>query len=419
MKRIPKRHTLAGLFISLSAAFLLLGYEFLRSTSNALYKAAYGADNLPIVMACMPIGVIGSLYIYGKLLTKFGARRTLLITALGSACLILLCYFSILQGFDLATAALYIVREVYVILLIEQYWSFINSSLSESSSRILNGPITGIASLGAICGGWLLGEIAIPYGAVNTLVFAALVLIPSAWLSNKAYLICGEPQSHKAAPLDLKGNFGLRQFNEPKLRALFLVIVVTQIISTVLSLRFQGLLQIAIPDIDAQSAYSGRFYALLNLIALILQFGITPLLLRLISLRAIHIMIPCIHLISCAVLTGSPTLGAAGGAYLLFKAFDYSLFRAAKELLYIPLSFAARYRTKEVIDLFGYRVSKGATSLVLVAFQSLGAVLTPLYSVIAMIASAGWIGLTFPLTRKNGVSTNDLSLPITESKKES
>ena len=49
----------------------------------------------------------------------------------------------------------------------------------------------------------------------------------------------------------------------------------------------------------------------------------------------------------------------------MFKALDYSVFKAAKEILYIPLPFAARYRAKEVVDVFGYRLSKGGVSLLI------------------------------------------------------
>ena len=54
---------------------------------------------------------------------------------------------------------------------------------------------------------------------------------------------------------------------------------------------------------------------------------------------------------------------SAGLAYMAFKVIDYSVFRAAKELLYIPLSFDRRYRAKELIDVFGYRFGKGGMSL--------------------------------------------------------
>ncbi|MDO8494055.1 MAG: Npt1/Npt2 family nucleotide transporter, partial [Deltaproteobacteria bacterium] len=74
--------------------------------------------------------------------------------------------------------------------------------------------------------------------------------------------------------------------------------------------------------------------------------------------------------------------------------------RAAKELLYIPLSYIARYRAKEVIDVFGYRFGKGGMSLIVVFIQQAGILLTSLYSVIAMVAAGIWLVLVFPMTKK-------------------
>jgi AAA family ATP:ADP antiporter len=77
----------------------------------------------------------------------------------------------------------------------------------------------------------------------------------------------------------------------------------------------------------------------------------------------IHILVPVLNLGALGyMLVASPLWGSAV-AYGTFKTLDYSLFRAAKELLYVPLPFDARYRAKEVIDVLGNRVSKGMASL--------------------------------------------------------
>ena len=89
-----------------------------------------------------------------------------------------------------------------------------------------------------------------------------------------------------------------------------------------------------------------------------------------------------------------------GLAFLLFKAFDYSIFRAAKELLYIPLSFDARYRAKEVIDVFGYRTGKGGSSVLIVFAQRAGLVMSGYYLTIGFATALLWIALVFPLTRQ-------------------
>jgi ATP/ADP translocase len=91
------------------------------------------------------------------------------------------------------------------------------------------------------------------------------------------------------------------------------------------------------------------------------------------------------------------TTGAA--AFTAFKALDYSLFRAAKEMLYIPLSFDARYRAKSVIDAFGYRAAKGGMSGLLAAVgRCSGGIAAAAYPLVAIVAAGLWLPLALSLT---------------------
>ena len=71
-----------ALLMALCAFFTLAGYEFVRSSATVLFKRAYGAENLPLVMAVMPLVVFAGLVLYSRTLTRFGPRRTLVITYL-------------------------------------------------------------------------------------------------------------------------------------------------------------------------------------------------------------------------------------------------------------------------------------------------------------------------------------------------
>ena len=57
-----------------AAFFTLSGYELIRSSATVLFKAAYGAENLPVVMALMPLVMFAGVWGYGALLTRFGPR---------------------------------------------------------------------------------------------------------------------------------------------------------------------------------------------------------------------------------------------------------------------------------------------------------------------------------------------------------
>lgn len=393
-----KRQIQVAVMMSLAALFTLAGYEFIRSASTVLFKNAYGAENLPLVMAAMPFVVFAGVALYSRILTILGPRRTLIVTSLGSGCLIFLCYVAIINGSKVATPVLFLLKEFYIVLLIEQYWSYINSNLKPEGSKKLNGPITGIAGFGGAAGGLLVGATATTWGTEAMLLVAAVSVIPAALISHFAYLRFGEPE----APTDQseKGQMGWGVIKENRTLAYLLAIVLlTQLVAAVLDFKFQGLLSVEFAgDPDAETAFQGQFWGTLNSSVIALQFIIIPLLMSWVSLRWVHILMPLIHVTAITVAIIEPTVWTVGIAFFLFKAFDYSLFRAAKEVLYVPLGFDARYRAKELIDVFGYRAGKGGSSEGIVALQGLGVSMSAIYLPIAFVVTAIWLTLIFPLT---------------------
>ncbi|MCS5573008.1 MAG: hypothetical protein NZ789_08745, partial [Pseudomonadales bacterium] len=73
--KFSREYRVAAL-MSASAMFTLAGYEFIRSSSTVLFKSAYGAENLPLVMAVMPVVVLAGVALYGWILSQLGPRRT-------------------------------------------------------------------------------------------------------------------------------------------------------------------------------------------------------------------------------------------------------------------------------------------------------------------------------------------------------
>jgi len=400
-----KTTIVAATTIATAAFFLLGGYEFLRSTAKTLFIEAYTKNGLPYVNSLLPVGLVVMLYGYGWLVTRYGPRRTLLITSVLSAAGIAGCYAAIRSGIRPARGLLYVIQESYVVLLIEQYWSFLNSRLGIAAAKKLNGPICGVASLGAILGGLAVGRYSKLLGSVNLILFGAAFIIPAAFVSDLAYRRCGEPKPEPApAKEDVapkKDYLGLKLFgSQPLLILLLLIIISTQVISTALDFNFQGQLADTIPDTDTRNAHLGNLYALLNTLAAVSQFILSPLLLRFIPITVIHILMPMTNAAACATLSACPSLLAAETAYTTFKAIDYSLFRSAKEILYIPFSFDVRYRAKELIDVWGYRFSKGGTSAAIAFCKAGGAAITDAtYAMIAAVAAIVWLMLIIPATR--------------------
>ena len=398
---IPKRIFLAALAISGAASFLLCGYEFIRAVSTSLFIEAYGAVNLPWVMFAVPPSTFLLVFVYGRILSRLGSSRALLLTSFLSAILIGGSYSLLLRGVALATAFIYIFREAYIVLIIEQYWSLVNSTLSSNQARRINGPFCGIASLGAIAGGLLVRQLAEPMGSESLLLFAAGALFPAAVCSGFAYALAGEPKPSEEEAGGKKGHIGVELFLKSRYLVLIaLLILTTQTVSTVLDLRFNGLVEIEKVNADERTAFYGSFYAALNTTALLLQFLAVPLILRFVSLRTAHVGIPAVHLLTCAILTVKPSLWSGATAFLLFKALDYSIFRSGKEIFYIPLSFDERYRVKQIIDTFGYRTAKGSSAGVFALVGLFTKIPGAAFSIVAMVMAAIWSVLVSMVTKR-------------------
>jgi AAA family ATP:ADP antiporter len=401
--KIPAEYRIAFL-MAMAAMFTLAGYELIRSAATVLFKNTYGAENLPLVMALMPVVVFGGVALYGWTLSQLGPRRTLLVTSLGSGMVILACYLVLLTGSEEITVVLFLFKEFYIVLLIEQYWSYINSSLKPATSKKVNGPITGIGGVGAAIGGTLVAVSAESFGTETMVLFAAIALIPAALVSDLTYASFGEPEIPPKS--ESHGHLALSLFREnPVLISLISIVLSTQVIAAVLDFKFQSLLSIQYAGrADEETAFQGWFWATLSTSVLVLQFIITPLLLSFVALRWVHLLMPMVHLVAITFAIIEPSVLTVGTALFLFKAFDYSLFRAAKEVLYVPLGFDERYRVKEVIDVFGYRTGKGASSVLIVMLQKAGVVMGNYYLAIGFGMVLLWTALVFPLTR-NRVAT--------------
>ena len=396
-----RRLIYAAISISGAACFVLFGYEFIRSVSSSLFIEAYGADNLPRGMVAVPPSMLVMLYGYGRLLSWQGATRALAVTSLFSGVLILGCYVALIRGVHFAAAVIYVFREAYIVIVIEQFWSFVNSVLTTEQAKRINGPFCAVASMGSFLGGMFVSRWATVLGSEALLLFTAGSLVPTAVFGVIAYRFGGEPEPSAEEAGGRLGHVGVKTlFRSKYLIFIGVLIISTQIVSTVLDLRFNGLAEAEIPDKDMRTAFFGGVYGSLGLAAGILQLIVVPFALRFVALGYIHLGIPIVHLVSSLVLTMSPSLRTGTAAYTIFKALDYSLFRAGKELFYMPLSYDSRYRAKQIIDSFGYRFSKGGSAGVIVLVE-LGVKTIPkaAFSITAMIVAMWWGPVAFGLTR--------------------
>lgn len=394
------RHVAGAVFLAgLSAMFLFCGYEFIRSPAESIFIDRFGAGAKPYAIACVPFMMAAMIYGYGRLLSAVGAKRAMAVSMLGSSLFFLLAWLLLGRAGRWLAFLLLVFKESYIVIISEQYWSFVNSVLKDEEGKVFNGPVAGLGALGSLIGGWLLGRFAVGLGTELFVAFAAAIILPAALLFWLGYDNAGEPKPSADEAGGKKGHLHLSILAENR-TVLFIAFIVfsAQVVATALDFRWTQLVQDFIPLKDERTAYFGRFWMRVNVFSFSMQFLATPLLLRYIPRRGILAAIPAVHLVTCLLLFLHPSLGLASLALLLFKGLDYSIFRASKETLYIPFSYDTRYRAKQVADAFTYRFAKGLTAAWVSGLKAVGSIAPGFYPALGAVFSCAWFAMSFPLT---------------------
>jgi AAA family ATP:ADP antiporter len=387
-KLLPAVATLLG-----AATMALLGYEMVRSAASSIFLAHYPGSRLTEALILVPPAMIILTLAVSWLLRRFGPSSTYALTLVVSGLLLAAVAFAARRNVPGSAFVLYIFAQAYIVLIVEQSWAFINSLFTTDDGKRWNGIIIAVTTAGSVTGGVLTGLLSEKIGSEQIVVCAAALTAAAALVSRRAFRRAGEERTAAdRQPERLADHFAwdlLR--SDPTLGRLALIVVASQSISVLFDISFHRSLQAAMPLQEPRTAFLGYFWGGVNAVAFVLQLGLCSRLLRRFPVRFILAAIPLLY--GAAALAGVflPLLPVLGAAFFLSKTVDYSVFRASKEVLYVPLPFTARYRGKLTIDALIYRSTKGvASGLLSLAGLVAGVLPMRLYPLLAVVLGGFW-----------------------------
>ena len=139
----------------------------------------------------------------------------------------------------------------------------------------------------------------------------------------------------------------------PTLWALFCEILACQGLSTLLNVCCVTKVSEVIPDDTERAGWMGKFFATINVLSCILQFGILPLTSKFTEPSMLWKGMPMLMVVMTLVLafpqlTGGangvdPTLNMVASAFLVMKTLEFSVRRMLDELVYVPLDYESRF----------------------------------------------------------------------------
>ncbi|KAL7542137.1 hypothetical protein ACHAXR_011539 [Thalassiosira sp. AJA248-18] len=321
---------------------------------------------------------------------------------------------------------LFVFQNAYVLLLYNQHWAFISSVLTPEEGTRAFAPIAGLGSIGSTLTAASVSVFVDRLGLIGLLHISGASYIVSAVLADVAFGIariggfepggdaeinnrhgsgdstrgnnidtttstsatskgaCTTSNGSKEAtaatskssshciPCFKKGNIFQQAYalfqRVPVLGALFLEVIASQCLSSLVNFIYLYKLKSTITDDAVRAGWSGNFYAWINGVSGVFQFCAIPILLKYFEARRIWLFMPtlmlCCTLYTFATFRTSGLFGASA-CFFAIKTMEYSLRGAANEMLYVSLDYESRYLGKKVISLIAGKFGKSAMAVAL------------------------------------------------------
>lgn len=375
LKNFSRQERLFVLFALLTGFFINCDYSIIRPVSNAVFLSAYGSKIFPYAwLATVPLNLL-IVALYNKYLPRLGCFKML--TCIAGA--ITFCNFFcalFLQHIAWLPFIFYVWKEIYIMLMYQQLWSVIHSTISFEKAKYLYGFFFGFGALGAVLGSILPGFFAVKMGS-ETLLFASMPIYIA--LTTCYYFALKATKDGVGMKLDDQKErtslqafgHGLKMIGASRyLTFILLIVVLMQVSSTLIDFQFNHMLERTIFDKDLRTQYTGRMLGIVHAATISLQFFGSFLLVHFIGIKRSHYVIPFLLCLNSVAFQFFPVFGVISFAYISIKSCDFSLFGIIKEMLYIPLKPDEKFRAKAIIDVFAYRSSKAFASLLILGLSA-------------------------------------------------
>jgi AAA family ATP:ADP antiporter len=186
-------------------------------------------------------------------------------------------------------------------------------------------------------------------------------------------------------------------FGSPYLVGISLYMLLFTVLSTVLYFQQAGLVEATIADRAARTVFFARVDLLTNVLAFVLQLFAFGGLVRLVGVTLTVAVLPAVSVAGFVLLGLYPTVAAVVVFQAVRRAGNFAVARPIREVLFIVLPREDRYKTKNFIDTFVYRLGDqiGAWSQALLGVIGIGLVGSAWLAVplsVAWLLNGLWLG---------------------------
>jgi len=284
---------------------------------------------------------------------------------------LLVCFRMAMAAPGPAVAILfYIFVDIIGVLIVEQFWSLTNSIYSTEEGKNWYGFIGTGGLIGGVVGGGTASLVLrfTPLKTADLLLVAAgifcLLLILTRLMGSLGLYCEVDSYGHE---LHYKGGWKALKRSRFLLLIAF-ILLLAQLASPLIEFQFLKTVEINYLLIDKRTAFLSLFFSLMGGVSIIVNLVLTPLIHRSFGAIAGLLVQPVMILLCSFGFMLQPGLLLISVAKISDRGLSYSINRASRELLYVPIDSLLIYQAKAWIDMFGYRLFKIFSSILILVF---------------------------------------------------
>lgn len=374
---------MTALLLMLNIFLLLASYYLLKTIREPLILTVPGGAEVKSYSAAATAGLLMLIVPFYSALASRVSRVKLIngVTLFFIACLI--AFFLLNQAQVPIGIAFFIWVGIFSLMVIAQLWAFANDIYTlEQGQRLF--AIVGIgASLGAIAGSFVTGQLVKLYGPYPFMIGAAVLLSICMVLTNVINLrernrkrvapatpVGGTSEAKKPeadAPVKGRSGFSL-VFADKYLLLIAGLMVIVNLVNTngeyllgrtVVELYSAAQGAAAQGGLDEKKVigeFYGNFFTIVNIVSAIIQAFLVSRILKHLGVRVALMVLPLVALFGYLAMAFIPVISIIRNAKLAENSLDYSLQNTSRNALYLPTSREAKYKAKQANDTFFVRL---------------------------------------------------------------
>jgi ATP:ADP antiporter, AAA family len=376
----------AGAFVCASVAGLLA-----RIAGDSLFLAVYGREALAFLYLGTA-AVVGLLsFLFGTLAGRMPGRRLLVVSLTFLACLILIVRAALLADFDEVRVAGYLVADLTVSGSVILFWSYFAQLFDARKARRYIGFIGAAGTVGCMAAASGAGAFNRWFGVANLLMVAAFLLALFAVIVAACWK---GPEQDPGSPVGVERRRGVSSasrlaiLKNQTVRDLALLVGAGTVTMTLIDFQFKAGAQ-ATYSADALPGFFGNFYAVSNIVVLVVQLFLMTWILRRGGLMVSLSLLPVSLLATSLVSLGASAFIWIVTARFAVQVMAFTIDSAALHILYLGVRRRSYGQARAFVDGMVKPLAMGLTGLFL--FLGAGQVDPAQLAIGAALASGVWL----------------------------